>query len=328
MKRIGFVVLTALVFACSSSSSGSAAVSTDTACADYATAICTKASTCSVIFLEISYGDTAACTTRFKSLCASAFAAHATSLTTDHVEKCIAALSSAGCDALYDRNTPADCRSTAGTLANGTACGDDNQCTSAYCNKGASSICGTCGVARSKVGEACTQDDNCDYGLVCIGGGMTPQVCAARGGAGATCDAQHPCSTALACNVTSMAGMPASGTCITPNAEGAACTTGLGLGSCDVLKAGDFCNPKSLVCQKLPIAAGGAACGFDPMTGIYTACAKNALCHESGPPPGMSVCIAAAADGAACDTTNGPPCTAGATCVNKVCQQPDASGCK
>src|SRR5258708_4634539 len=124
MKRLAFFLV--IVAACSSSSSSSS-VSVDQACSDYATAFCAKASACSSLYVQISYGDAATCATRLKSLCASAFAAPSTSLTTDRAETCVKAVNSAACDALYDRNTPADCRSTAGKLANGTACGDDNQ---------------------------------------------------------------------------------------------------------------------------------------------------------------------------------------------------------
>jgi hypothetical protein len=38
-------------------------------------------------------------------------------------------------------------------------------------------------------------------------------------------------------------------------------------------------------------------------------------------------CVAAAADGAACDPTNGPMCTDPAVCVNSVCEVPDPTMC-
>jgi hypothetical protein len=316
IASLGLFGLCAL--ACSSSSSSSS-VSSDQACADYANAVCTKVSTCGPLFLQISYGDVATCTTRFKSLCTGAFAANGTSITADRAEKCVTAFNAAGCDALFDRNTPSDCRATAGSLANGTACGDDNQCQSTYCNKGANSNCGTCGTARSTAGQACNSDDNCDYGLVCAAN----KLCIARGQAGATCDANHPCASTLYCNAAIGA---MSGTCATPNAEGAMCMSGSGLGSCNAL-VGDFCNPKTKVCQKIVVASGGAACGYDMSSGSYTACGTNGLCKM----PALSstgTCLAAAADGATCDANNGPLCLAGATCVNGVCQKQDATSCK
>jgi len=39
-------------------------------------------------------------------------------------------------------------------------------------------------------------------------------------------------------------------------------------------------------------------------------------------------CVAAAADGAACDATNGPPCMADAVCAGSKCVVPDPAACK
>jgi hypothetical protein len=317
MKRFRFFALPLgiTVIACSSSSSSS--VSVDQACADYANALCTKANTCGALFVELAYGDVATCMARFKPICASAFAAKGTSITTSRAEACVTAFGSAGCDAIFDRNTPSDCRATPGTLANGTACGDDNQCASAYCHKAANATCGTCGTARAKAGEACAIDENCDYGLACAA-----SVCVARGQSGATCDAGHPCASALYCKVARGA---TSGTCATPAAEGAMCSGTQGEGCLFV--SGDFCNPKTSVCQKAGVASGGASCGYDAASGNFTFCSANGTCRT---PMGsmMGTCLAAAADGAMCDATNGPKCMAGSTCVSAVCQKQDPSTCQ
>jgi hypothetical protein len=305
-------VAAAAIVACGGTSSSSVGgISADTACADYASAICTKVSTCGATLTQLLWGDAATCTTRFKQACATALTAPSTSSTPDRAEACSKALASAGCDALLDRNLPTDCRAEPGKLVNGTACGDDGQCTSSYCNKGVDAVCGTCGTGRPKAGEACASDDNCDYGLKCAN-----KLCVAPAPAGATCDVGHPCATALTCDGT---------TCAKAPADGQACK-GDGLGNCDV-GGGEFCGPKMKVCKKLKSASAGQTCGYDATTDDFTFCAASGTCKTmTGSPTGT--CLAAAADGATCDPTNGPACKEGSKCVSGVCRIQDPSSCR
>ncbi len=310
-----------LLAACSSSSSGSS-VTAEQACSDYANGICNRVSACTTLFLQAEWGDSATCITRYKAICASALSAPNTGITPDRAVTCSKAITNASCDDLLNRNSPAECRSIAGTVANGAACGDDSQCVSAYCNHPANAVCGTCSPARAKSGEACATDENCDYQLTC----SKARVCVAYGGMGATCDDNHPCVASLACTVPAGSMMP-QGTCAKPSAEGQACTSGVGVGSCDITTVGDYCNPKSKVCEKLGLASGTGDCGYDAQTGKLTVCTQRGTCP--GVDTGMiTKCIPAAADGAACNVTTGPKCLAGAQCVNGICKVSDPSSCR
>src|SRR2546425_6327840 len=107
MRAIAFsLAFSVAALACSSSSGGGGSVSADTACSDYAAAICGKANSCSPTLLASVWGDVTQCTTRFKQLCADALAAPSTGVTADFAESCSKAMANAGCDALFDRNTP------------------------------------------------------------------------------------------------------------------------------------------------------------------------------------------------------------------------------
>ena len=320
MKTLAFGLASvgiALIAACSSSST-SAPVSADQACSDYAAAICNRASTCSTVLVQVNWGDVASCAASFKTLCLNALAAPSTSITPNRTETCSKAITSATCDDVFDRNPPPDCRPTAGTIANGVACGDDSQCASTYCNRGANASCGTCSPVRAKVGEACTGDDSCDFQLKCAS-----NVCVALGASGAACDVKRPCASSLVCSIP-MGAM--AGTCAAPAADGQPCTSGIGLGTCDI-KTGDYCNPKTKVCEKLAVSTGTGACGYDMATGKVTVCASNGTCAALG--VGMTGnCQAAAAAGATCNPTMGPACVVGATCVNNVCKLSDPASCR
>ncbi len=246
---------------------------------------------------------------RAKLGCMPALTAPGTSATPDKLDSCATAVDTLMCDALYTRNTPMACIPAAGKLANGSACGDDAQCMSTYCKKPAGNVCGVCG-ARSTAGGACSIDADCDYQLACAN-----SVCVAYGALGASCDAGHPCAQPNVCK---------SGTCAAPAEAGQPCTPSLGGGDCDQTK-GLFCNPSSAtagVCAIATFVGPGQPCGL--VGGGVVGCSGGGLCKRTGL---MGTCVAPAADGAACDATNGPPCLQPAECVGGVCKLPNPAGC-
>jgi hypothetical protein len=296
------------IAACSGGSSGSAAVSADQACSDFASAACQAIDGCSAFLIADVFGDAQTCSTRQKGSCTDALAANATGLTPALRESCAKALSTASCVDILDNNLPSACLAVAGQLSNGSICGDSSQCQSAYCNTGADGTCGACGAARGGPGAACERDDDCTYGSLCESGS-----CVTPGTAGAACDGTHVCQKTLTCKA---------GICSTPAGAGTACTTG----SCNAL-AGLYCSTgSSPVCTSIPLAGVGQPCGL--INGALVACSASGHCDVvTGTSTGT--CKGAAADGAACDDTNGPMCLSPATCgaTSKVCTLPDPSNC-
>src|SRR5207237_8124643 len=114
-------------------------------------------------------------------------------LTPDKFEACVTAFNAGSCADFRNGVLPAECK-IAGSLANGTACGSDSQCSSAYCKKPLNTTCGVC-AARVPGGQNCTVDKDCQDGLVCGGG-----QCKAPGVAGGTCSNNQPCLATLYCN--------------------------------------------------------------------------------------------------------------------------------
>jgi hypothetical protein len=295
-----------LVVACSSSSSGSS-VSADQASTDVSAAFCTKYNSCASIYVNVTYGDIPTCEARFKLSVLPTLSANGTGATPAQYESCSTDLANATCEAILSRNLPTSCQTMAGTLADGTSCGDDAQCKDKLCRKGTGQTCGACS-SPGAAGAACAQDSDCAYGLGC-----NNLVCGAYAAAGATCDTTtHPCDPTLAC---------VNGSCATPGEAGATCSA-LGAAGCDTLN-GLFCN-SSKVCAKIATAGSGQPCGL--VNNVYTLCSGGGLCKgASGLTPGT--CAATAADGAACDATNGPPCLSPAVCTNGVCKITDPSTC-
>jgi hypothetical protein len=99
---------------------------------------------------------------------------------------------------------------------------------------------------------------------------------------------------------------------------------------CDRNEAGLTCNGQSKQCAAITVNGGGGACGdVDNQTAL---CSAGGICSGSG--AGMAgTCMAAAADGAACDINLGPGCVQPARCVVTgsgtagTCQLATASAC-
>ncbi len=73
-----------------------------------------------------------------------------------------------------------------------------------------------------------------------------------------------------------------------------------------------------------PLVAAGQSCGV--INNVVVACLAGASCQR---PAGSTTgtCVAPAADGAACDATNGPFCSGPAKCVSGTCQLPGSASC-
>jgi hypothetical protein len=283
-------------------------VSPDKACADAAAALCAQLEMCGAPLITQQFGDVATCQTRSTITCPSTFMAPSTAATPSHLEKCAKAVPSLTCAQLYTRDTPAACAPEPGKLADGSACGDDAQCANAYCKKPAGQVCGVCS-KRAAAGAACALDADCDYNLTCAN-----SSCVAYAAAGATCDAGHPCARPNVCKA---------GVCAAPAQAGQACTPSTGGGDCD-LTAGLFCHPTMRTCVAVMWAGAGQPCGF--VNNNVVACSGSGHCQVPNLMV-MGTCVAPAADGAACDTTNGPDCLPPAECVGGVCKLPNPASC-
>jgi hypothetical protein len=161
------------------------------------------------------------------------------------------------------------CATSGGTLAAGTACGDDLQCASAWCKGGGVSesvtnnnvvVSAKCGVCTDviAIGSACSQDDKCaDRGI---------------------------------CNVTS-SDPGAKGTClaVVKNDVGGACSSLPTAKELDSCKAGLRCGPDQ---KCIALANKGDACS------VGGDCAYPFACDGK-------TCVDAKTVGAACDPTMG-----------------------
>jgi hypothetical protein len=272
------------------------------------------------------------CETRTAVPCVSALGATGTGQTPVMLESCAAAYPSEACGDFLDDNPVAACTPPAGAGATGTACGASAQCASTFCAVAEYQVCGTCQPLPA-VGAPCQVADDCGRDLACATPtGATSGTCAAYVASGDMClSGVNPCASGLACVGDDTTAMT-TGTCqATEAALGAACDgsrktapnceAGLGLVCIPTAKGSSIGT-----CQNIQLVAPAATCGdlgAAPITGF-------ADCEAGG------VCVAAAADGAACDSdpTKGPPCLAPAKCVPAsatgtagTCTVPDATTC-
>lgn len=309
--------------------------SADTACADAAAARCAQRAMCSNnVGITKVYGDMTTCLAREKLNCTNGLAAKGTGNTPDRVEQCVAAIKTEACTDYFAGNIPAACINT-GTLADSTGCAFAGQCSSTYCTGLANAACGSCGEPVASGGD-CTNGGTCARGQTCVttpGSMGMAMTCITEGAAGASCSRAMPCGAQLSCVGT--LSMGASGTCMAAgNTVGAACDpTSRTAPGCD-RSIGLFCNATSKTCTAVTFAANGAACGVGSDGNLIDCIAG--VCYGSvigGTMPMMGTCKANAADGAACDTTNGPGCIAPARCVTAsgstagTCTLSDASKC-
>jgi hypothetical protein len=303
-------IIAIALIACSGSDS-SASVSAEAACSDATKAYCAKIDECAPFFMKIGFGDAATCETRFGLNCVSSFSAPGTSANPSQLAQCATDVKTSTCEDVLGRKLPLSCKTTAGTLTDGTPCGTDAQCTGKLCRQSAGNTCGACSTLGAG-GTACERNEDCDAELACAN-----KKCVTLAKAGQACSATSPCIPTLACN---------KGTCAVPLAAGAACESPADQSQnpCDGPK-GFYCHPTTKVCTSVVTAAAGSACGFID-NGIVV-CTGAGHCKTT-PPALRGTCLAPAADGAACDDTNGPKCVGPARCIGGLCKVSDPATCK
>jgi hypothetical protein len=301
-----------------------------TACAAEATANCAKREQCQDKGATREFGGMDACTTRLTASCVAALAAPGQGNNPTAVTACAATITAATCAAYLD---PAGvCPQQKGTGADGSACAYAGQCSTGFCATPYGAACGVC-AELPKAGDACgsgcgAQALSCDH---------TTGTCLAIVAVGAKCDATNLCGPSADC-VGADAKTMTQGTC-TAEGEmaGAACdNTSKTAARCD-RNAGLACNAMTKMCEAMPTATAGAVCGADKKTGTVTECSGGTCETPAG--AAQATCVAYAADGAACDTNNGPVCTPQASCIGMAgaaggsgvtgtCQLPSATACK
>ena len=345
-KIYGLLLLTAL--GCGSSSTpGSASVSAATACADSAHAQCQKRETCSVssYWNNHVYGSEADCETRVAPSCVHALNAQGTGQTPANIESCVAQYPNYSCTDFRDNNPSGACVAPAGTRSDGSACGANAQCTSTFCHVAQNQACGVC-AEMPAAGATCTYEGDCGRNMACaLAKNATTGACVTPVTSGATClTGTTPCEAGLAC-VGDDDTNGTTGTCQPQaNTVGAACDRSRNTApNCDP-QLGLTCIPAAAgssvgTCQSISLVAAGQTCGAigsAPITGDAE-CNAGGLCVKKVSTDNTGTCVAAAADGAACDsdTTQGPPCLAPAKCVASsagstagTCVVPDATKCQ
>lgn len=301
------------------------------ACTDLANARCAKINSCGGGFgVDVKYGDIATCESRLSAQCVLGLAAPNTGATAANREECSASIAAEDCPTFLGTDAPDPCIPPAGSLAAGTACGVAAQCQSTYCAIPVGSACGTCATVPA-AGDPCTTTGECGgrAGLVCS---RLTGTCVAAGVANASCDLTHPCAAEYECvktldaGVTDDAGISVEGTCqLGGTTAGSTCRPGNVTDPRCEEAVYLTCEDKT--CAQDSFADAGSPCGdFD---GGSTDCNGGASCQNG-------TCVAAAAEGSACDSVNGPTCLAPARCIGTdndggvtgTCMLVDPSTCK
>lgn len=282
------------------------ALSAAQACDALAKSRCEKLMSCSPADLLHNFGDVSTCETRDALACNAGEAAVDTGATPETALACAGALTAMTCgDFLASKSPPAACLPPAGP-GNGT-CAFAAQCVTSYCGIGAEALCGTC-QDQPMVGTSC-QNKGCGDALICA---QATHLCEIPGTANSACDRTLPCGNGFSC-VGAIAAQNKKGTC-----QAEVTTAG---GTCDSQHkvkpgcSGDdglTCNTATNKCVPKPLVAAGMPCG--QINNVSTGCAAAASCVIAANQT-VGTCVAPAADGAACDTKNGPDCFEPARCI-------------
>jgi hypothetical protein len=296
-----------LTFVMLLASCGSTSESAQHACAQVAAARCQRLAACSTADLSRRFADESSCEARQVIACEAGLAAHDTGTTTTTVDACAASIPTESCPQFLGNDPTDACLPQTGARASGQPCEFSAQCATMFCAVASNALCGTC-AAQPVAGTSCA-NQGCGPDLVCVASTMTCQVPVAANGA---CSADLPCAQGYAC-VGASAATGTMGTCQAQvTTASAACDPTRATGPDCSGDAGLTCDTKTKVCVAQPVVAAGMTCGN--VDGVQTRCAAGATCMR--PPMSQTgTCIAPAADGAACDTANGPGCLYPAKCV-------------
>jgi len=289
-------------------SDGGTSLTVSQACTKLAAAVCDRLSQCSPYQLQLYYGDQPGCVTRVQLTCAPYVQLNGSSWTPDRLTACAAGYRNGTCADYFATGGPPACRPQPGTLADGAACANSNQCQSAFCSIGVSS-CGTC-VTPALAGAVCDSSKPCALGLSCVN-----SKCAAAADSGQACGSGKPaCQTGLYCQSSVCAPQLAAGTPCDPASLVAQCNPLLGLS----------CNSTTRTCQASQVVGAGQACGTTGTTTVL--CSGGGTCSGTGT---SRKCAVAAKDGQSCGVAAGnASCESPATCVSGVCSIFDPATCK
>jgi hypothetical protein len=237
-------------------------------------------------------------------------------------QECLDALAGASCDpsAQDERVEPPACKDAIkGTVADGGACKNSAECVSNSCNIPSCSMAccaGTCNPtapAAVAIGQSCAAAP-CVDGAYCD----ATQKCVALLSANASCTSDDQCGYGLLC-----IGATGSATCAAAPKAGDACVTHNGSKTCIVdgllcdstshcatqLASGTTCDPQAPLCKfDLSCDATAKTCGALPTTGKACAgeCAPGSYC-KLDQTTGTGTCTAPNPDGTACQ--NDVECT-------------------
>lgn len=278
---------------------GGGAVTLDSACGDFASAICSRTKACLAVLFDYQYGDQATCEADVKPQCMATPDLAGAKMEAADIQTCADAYSALSCDALFVGGIPEACR-VKGEKADGDSCATAAQCSGLSCVTMGEGECGVCDTRVAAGGSCAAEGAKCEYGLSCLN-----DVCTKLGGSGDPCASNDECGASFAC---------VDGACGTPLAAGAPCDASGP--RCDPLKT-LYCNPKTNVCQAFELAAIGEACGYDVNTGVISLCEADGNCD-----PDTEVCVAALKQGDTCavDATTGTSnCRHDLQCVGGVC---------
>lgn len=289
------------------------AIDTDGACAHLGQALCERMAACAPLLADVLYAGADSCESLMHSACVESLGLADTIKTAAWTDTCAAAIESWSCESLLTRQTPTECLPPPGPRPDGSPCGEDGQCASAYCRAGVSDRCGQCAPRSSESGP-CGKDEDCQPGLQC----NTSGVCVAYGLAGSPCAADRPCAAWLSCTGSS----PSDATCVPAAGPGQECSSQPGQTPGCKLIDEYFCTSTTHLCQKLGMAAAGDQCGV--VGSSYVICTAGSMCKTSGM---TGTCLAPGSAGDDCDLVNGPYCEGGLKCVSGVCAAPDLASC-
>jgi hypothetical protein len=292
------------------------------ACAAYAEARCTQLDACSnATYTVLHYGTQTTCMSNVAAECVNALAAPQTAATPRFYAACAAAVATESCANLFGANPPAACAPLAGPLATGSPCFASGQCQTTYCAVPSTANCGVC-AAVPVAGNPCSVDADCGSRnqLTCSKAG----TCVTYGELSASCDKNDPCSPGLSC-VGADAKKGLAGTCNASAATvGAACDPATGA-TCDAMLL-LTCDAATKQCVADTLVGASQVCGA--VNGGAARCETSGTCvipdagvvDDAGDAgvdagPAIGTCLAAAANGSACDSANGPACVPPAKCV-------------
>ena len=264
---------------------------------------CERFNECAPYYIGLEFGTVAKCTERLKLSCVDAVMAAGSGRDGATMAACTAALATASCDDLFNRNIAA-CNFK-GTRANGAACGANEQCSSGRCATTATG-CGMCADFAAD-GAVCAADDDCAPGRLC----NESDRCVVPADAQAVCSTARPCRYGFSC---------VAGTCQPAAMTEAGVCAG---GGCS-LPHGLYCATTN-TCARIPLAPPGMACRDSASAPTYCA-GGSCILPQTGD---VGTCFAFAADGQPCgdSSDNELDCQAPALCLAGTCKLPSSSTC-